>query len=184
VIFVGAKHTPKASKPQKQNKEIKEEKSSENMPLTAQSAEKTDKKEPSAEIKDLTDTLQRLQAEFENYKKRVEKEACAFRNHAIADLITKMLPVLDNFELALSKADKKDAFYKGVELIYAQLLEMLEHEGLKIIPCLGEKFDPYKHEALLAEQCDKEPNTVTEELQKGYVLNERILRHSKVKVAK
>ena len=133
---------------------------------------------------ELTEALQRLQAEFENYKKRIEKEACEFKNHATADLIKQILPILDNFELALNKTNKKDEFYKGIELIYAQLIETLENQGLKIIPCLGEKFNPYKHEALLTENCDKTPNTITEELQKGYMLNEKIIRHSKVKVAK
>ncbi|MFH1506496.1 MAG: nucleotide exchange factor GrpE [archaeon] len=141
-------------------------------------------KDSEAKIKELTDTLQRLQAEFENYKKRLEKDACDFRNHATAETIKKLLPILDNFELALNKADKKDDFYKGMELIFAQFIDILEEQGLKIIPCIGEKFDPYKHEALLTEKCDKAPNTVTEELQKGYMLNNKLIRHSKVKVAK
>jgi molecular chaperone GrpE len=135
-------------------------------------------------ICELTDTLQRVQAEFENYKKRCEKESSDFTKIANAELIRKLLPIIDNFELALKNCREKDEFYKGMELIYSQLIESLQSQGLKHIECQDRKFDPYFHEALLTEESDKEENTVLEELQKGYMLNNKVLRHSKVKVSK
>jgi len=135
------------------------------------------------QIKDLTETLQRLQAEFENYKKRIEKEKAEFTDFCKAELIKKLLPIIDNFELAL-KNEADEEFKKGVELIYAQLFEVLENEGLKPIDCSNKKFDPYCHEALIQEESDKESGTVIEELQKGYLLKDKVIRHAKVKVAK
>lgn len=134
-------------------------------------------------IKELTETLQRLQAEFENYKKRIDKEKSEFVKFSKQELILKLLPTLDSFELAIKNKDKKD-FLKGVELIFSQLYSALESEGLKPIKALGEKFNPYKHEVLMQEVSDKEEDIVLEELQKGYMLNDKVLRHTKVKVSK
>jgi len=149
-------------------------------------AEKTQqaKEEKKDEKKELIDTLQRLQAEFENYKKRVDKENCELIRCANEDLIIKILPIIDNFELALKSCRAKDDFYKGMELIYSQLMDTLHSQGLKHIECIGKKFDPYYHEALLVEESDKEENIIIEELQKGYLLNDKVIRHSKVKIAK
>jgi len=141
--------------------------------------------EKDAQIKELTDTLKRLQADFENYKKRIEKEYLEFRKNSLAEFIKKLLPVLDNFELTLNNKEKNKEFVKAVEMIYSELYTILEDEGLKKIEALNKKFDPYVHEALLAEKKKgKEPNIVIEELQKGYKLNDKILRNSKVKVSK
>ena len=134
--------------------------------------------------KELTEDLQRLQAEFENYKKRVAKEQEAFRNFATANLMNDLLDVLDNFELALKNTDNKEEFVKGVELIYAQLFSTLKERGLKEIEAKGKKFDPYLHEALLSEANDGEENIVLEVLQKGFIVNDKVIRHSKVKVSK
>lgn len=133
-------------------------------------------------IKELTETTQRIQAEFENYKKRCEKQNNDFRNFAEAELIKELLPILDNFELSLTHKDKDD-FVKGIDMVYAQLFSLLEKKGLKPIKALNEKFDPALHEALLTEKSDKD-GIVIEELQKGYFLNDKVLRHSKVKVGK
>jgi molecular chaperone GrpE len=135
-------------------------------------------------VKELTDTLQHLQAEFENYKKRVERDNLDFIKCANEDAILKILPIIDNFELALKSARVKDDFYRGMELIYSQLIDALHSQGLRAIECQGKKFDPYYHEVLLAEECEKEQNTVMEELQKGYLLHDKVIRHSKVKIAK
>ncbi len=135
------------------------------------------------QVKDLTDTLQRLQAEFENYKKRTEKENLEYKKCALQDFIKKILPILDNFELALKHKQDSKELLKGIELIYSELYTLLEDEGLKKIDALNKKFDPHIHEALLTEESDK-PNIVLEELQKGYMLNEKVLRHTKVKVSK
>jgi len=134
-------------------------------------------------VKELTETLQRLQAEFENSQKRLEKEKQDFLQFAKKDMITKILPILDNFELALKNTDNKEEFQKGIELIYAELYSMLEKEGIKKIEAKG-KFDPHQHEALMAEESDKEKGTIIQELQKGYLLNDKVLRTAKVKVAK
>jgi molecular chaperone GrpE len=135
-------------------------------------------------IKELTETLQRLQAEFENYKKRVDKENSDFKRCAKKDLVERMLPFLDSFELALKNRKANDTFTKGIELLYAQFYSILESEGLRKIDSAGKKFDPYKHEALLQEESDKEEGTILEELQKGYLLHDKIIRFAKVKVAK
>ena len=143
---------------------------------------KIDEKEE--KLKELTDTLQHLQAEFENYKKRVDKENCELIRCANEDLILKILPIIDNFELALKSCRLKDDFYKGMELIYSQLMDTLHSQGLKHIDCLNKKFDPYYHEVLLTEESEHPDNTITGELQKGYMLNDKVIRHSKVKIAK
>ena len=134
-------------------------------------------------IDELTDTLKRLQAEFENYKKRVDKEKTEFVKYAHADLIAQMLPVLDSFEIALKNTTEKEKFVEGIKIIYAQLYSVLEAEGLKPIKATGEKFDPYKHEVLMKEESDKPDDTILEEFQKGYMLNDKVLRHSKVKIS-
>src|SRR3989338_9759712 len=139
--------------------------------------------EKSQKIDELTDTLKRLQAEFENYKKWNAKEKIDFVKYAHADLIAKMLPVLDSFEIALKNTADKDKFIEGIKIIYAQLHSMLEANGLKPIKAVGEKFDPYRHEVLMKEESDKPEETVLEEFQKGYMLNDKVLRHSKVKVS-
>jgi molecular chaperone GrpE len=141
----------------------------------------TDREE---KLKELTDTLQHLQAEFENYKKRIEKENCEFIKIANEDLIKALLPIIDNFELALKSCRVKDDFYKGMELIYSQLINALRSQGLKHIDCIGKIFDPYYHEVLVVEESGEEPNTIIEELQKGYLLHDKVMRHSKVKIAK
>lgn len=139
--------------------------------------------EGSNRVCELTDALQRLQAEFENYKKRSEKEKQDFKTYATSELIKKLLPVLDNFALAFSNTESEE-FKKGVELIYSQLLTVLEEEGLQPISAEGEMFDPYRHEAIMQEESDEEKGKVIEEFQKGYMLNDKLLRHSKVKVSK
>lgn len=149
-----------------------------------QDKKKVEKKPTEKEIiAELTDTLQRTQAEFENYKKRVDKEKGEFVKYAKAELIQKILPTLDTFEIALKSISDKEKFVKGMEMIYAQLFSTLESEGLKPIESLGKKFDPYLHEVMLKEKSDKDEGMVLEELQKGYMLNDKVLRHSKVKIS-
>ncbi len=135
---------------------------------------------------ELVAQLQRLQAEFENYKKRTEREFAAYKEVAMGACISALLPVIDNLELALKNATKeeKDGFYKGIELVYAQFLSILHELGVEEIKTEG-RFDPRLHEALLAEAHEgSEKNTILEVLQKGYRLKDRVLRTAKVKVAK
>ena len=124
-----------------------------------------------------------MQAEFENYKKWNAKEKTEFVKYANADFIEKMLPVLDSFEIALKNTSDKEKFVEGMKMIYAQFHAMLEAEGLRPIKSTGEKFDPYKHDVLMKEESDKPEDTILEEFQKGYMLNDKVLRHSKVKIS-
>ena len=134
--------------------------------------------------KELVCDLQRLQAEFENYKKRIEKEKAEYKAYAEKEFITKLLPILDSFELALPSKQDSENFRKGIELIYSQLYTLLEKEGLKPIRSTGEKLDPYKHEVLMQEISEKEDNTIIEEFSKGYFFKDSVLRTSKVKISK
>ncbi len=132
-------------------------------------------------IAELTELVKRTQADFINYKNRVErdnKELCSYFN---AEFVKKLLPVLDSFDNAL-KTDDGD-LRKGLEMIYMQMKGILKQEGLKDIECVGQKFDPYRHEVILKEKSDKAEGTILEEFQKGYMYKERIVRHSKVKIA-
>ncbi len=140
------------------------------------------------QLNDYKDSLQRLQAEFENYKKRVEREKAQFRQFAAAEVVKSFLPVLDSFELALKSiaAVAESNIAKGLELIYGQFYSALEFQGLRPIKAVGEKLDPYRHEVLMQEETadNSKDGTVVEEFQKGYALNDVILRYSKVKVLK
>ncbi|MBT3297463.1 nucleotide exchange factor GrpE [archaeon] len=138
------------------------------------------------EIKDplteVTELLQRTQANFENYRKQTEKRVEEIRKMASKDVILQVLPVLDNFELALKNSEKNEEFMKGIELIYSQLVSVLENNGVKIINT-DKNFDPFYHEALMKVDSDLSENKIIEEFQKGYILNDKVIRHSKVKVS-
>ncbi|MDO8740848.1 MAG: nucleotide exchange factor GrpE [Candidatus Woesearchaeota archaeon] len=140
--------------------------------------------EKDSKIKELTELLQRLQADFENYKKRAEKEKCDLAGYTACKLVSQFLPILDSFELALKNDQDHQKFVKGVELIYSQFYSLMEDFGLTPIETVGKKFDPYEHEALLSEKSDKDEDIILEELQKGYKLGDVVIRHSKVKVSK
>ncbi|MBW2987042.1 nucleotide exchange factor GrpE [Candidatus Woesearchaeota archaeon] len=136
-------------------------------------------------IKELTETAKRVQADFENYKKRVENEKQEFIQQANADLLKKLLNIIDNFELALKNEQSPEDFAKGIELIYAQLRELLTQEGVKEIETENKQFDPYLHEAMITGNDEtKKDNQILEEFQKGYTIKNTVLRHSKVKVNK
>jgi len=134
------------------------------------------------------DTLRRVQAEFENYRKRVIKEQTALVDRATEGLVEQLLPVLDSLELALKNLDAPDAegsesVHKGVELVYGQLLGALEKAGLSRIEAEGKPFDPNVHEAVMQEDGEGEP-VVTDVLRTGYTLNGRVLRPAMVKVTR
>ena len=138
-----------------------------------------------AERDSLLDRLARVQAEFENARRRAGKEQQEFRDYASFDTIKSLLPVLDSFERALQvKSDAAD-FRSGVELIYKQLQDALARMGVRPIPAKGEPFDPRFHEAIeMVETTDAPDHEVLEELQRGYKFKERLLRPAMVKVAK
>lgn len=133
-------------------------------------------------LQDYTGHLQRLQAEFDNFKKKVEKDRTALIENAHYELVQKLLNVLDEFELAF-KSVKEDELVSGFKLIFNNFRAILEKEGLKEIKALNEKFDPNRHEVMLKEESDKDEGTVIGELQKGYILNDKILRYTKVKIS-
>jgi molecular chaperone GrpE len=137
---------------------------------------------------DYLDTLRRVQAEFENYRKRVIKEQTALVDRATSGLVEQLLPVLDSFELALKNLDSAgsddiESVRKGVELVYAELLGALEKAGLSRIEAEGKPFDPNVHEAVMQEDGDGEP-VVTDVLRTGYTLKGRVLRPAMVKVTR
>jgi molecular chaperone GrpE len=139
-----------------------------------------------AERDTLLDRLARLQAEFENARKRAAREQQDFREYALADAVKALLPTLDNFERALQAgSEDKAEFRSGVELIYKQLRDTLAKLGLRPIPARGEPFDPYLHQAIeMVETSDAADHHVLEELQRGYKLKDRLLRPAMVKVAR
>src|SRR5215475_5641264 len=132
----------------------------------------------------LYDRLLRKQAEFENYKKRVERERSEFVQFASAELMKELLGALDSFDLALRNASVDSRTLHGFELIYKQLLDTMGRFGLKAIDAKGQKFDPNFHQAVATTPTDKmEENTILDELRKGYLLNGRLLRPAMVNVA-
>ena len=126
----------------------------------------------------------RVLADFENFRKRTEREKADFFRYAVANVLKDVLPVLDNFDRALDHAEEGDEFHRGVSLIYKQLYDVLQRHGLKPIDESGVAFDPNIHEAVVREEDDSVPNhSVTAVLQKGYFLHDRLLRPALVKVA-
>ena len=137
-----------------------------------------------AENRSLRDRYMRTLADFENFRKRSEREKTDFFRYALAGTIKDLLPILDNFDRALEHASEGDEFHKGVSLIYKQLFDMLQKHGLKPIEESGVRFDPYLHEAVVREEDPSVPShTVVGILQKGYFLDDRLLRPALVKVA-
>jgi molecular chaperone GrpE len=134
----------------------------------------------------LYDRLLRKQAEFENYKKRIDREKSDFMQFASSELMKELLTVLDSFDLALQNAAKDggENTLRGFELIYKQLQDTLSRFGLKPIEARGKKFDPNYHQAVSTEVSgDVEENTVVQEMRKGYTLNGRLLRPAMVSVS-
>ncbi|MEZ4357893.1 MAG: nucleotide exchange factor GrpE [Eubacteriales bacterium] len=130
--------------------------------------------------------LQMERADFDNFRKRNKMAVSEAMSAAKADIIFEILPVVDNFERALSAdLNREDAFVKGMELVLTQLYDILKKAGLKETPALGEKFDPHFHEAVMAAPCEEgiEPHTITEVFSKGYMLGDKVVRYSKVKVS-
>jgi molecular chaperone GrpE len=135
---------------------------------------------------DLLDTTRRLQADFENYRKRVAREQTASAQRATEGLLEQLLPVLDSFELAvrqLEGSDVDEKVSKGIELVYAELLSVMERSGLERVEAKGAPFDPNEHEAVLQDDGDGEPH-VDDVLRTGWKLKGRVLRPAMVKVTR
>jgi len=134
---------------------------------------------------ELRDQLLRKRAEFDNYRKRVERERQQAGTEAVADLLKALIPTLDNLDRALSSAGGNDTLRQGVELTRRELLALLEKQGVKVEDPLGQSFDPERHQALSHEVVPGKPEgTVVEVFRKGYSLKDRLLRPALVKVAK
>lgn len=131
----------------------------------------------------LVDRLARLQAEFENARKRAEREKAEYRDYAAGSVVEQFLPVLDNFELALKASGTAEQMRSGIELIVKQMEEVLRQMQVTAIPTIGEEFDPRVHEALGSVERDDLPDHhVAEEIRRGYKIRERLLRPAMVRV--
>ncbi len=146
---------------------------------------KKDKRD--VQIEELTDRVQRQMAEFDNFRKRSEKEKAAMYEVGAKSVIEKILPTIDNFErgfAGLTEEQKEDAFVQGMEKVYRQMLTTLESIGVTPIEALGKEFDPNFHNAVMHVEDDEAgENIIVEEFQKGYLYRDSIVRHSMVKVA-
>lgn len=145
---------------------------------------KKDKKDE--QIEELNDRLKRQMAEFENFRKRSEKEKSQMFDMGAKTIVEKILPVIDNFERGLAAVpdDKKDdPFITGMDKVYKQMLTELDAAGVKPIECVGQEFDPDFHNAVMQVENDElESGTVAQELQKGYMYKDSVVRHSMVSV--
>ena len=154
-------------------------------PDKTEKKEKRDKKDE--KIEELTDQLRRQMAEFDNYRKRTEKEKSAMYEVGARDIIGRILPVVDSFErglAAIPEEDRGSAFAEGMDKIYKQLLKTLEDAGVKPIEAVGKEFNPDFHNAVMhVEDESLGENIVAEEFQKGYLYRDGVVRHSMVKVA-
>ena len=144
--------------------------------------DKKDKKD--TKIEELTDRLQRTMAEFDNFRKRTEKEKASMYVIGAKEIIEKMLPVVDNFERGLANAPEGDPFAEGIQMIYKQLMTTFDEMGVKVIETVGQQFDPNLHNAVMhVDDPEQEDNVIVEEFQKGYTYKDFVVRHSMVKVA-
>lgn len=156
-------------------------------PESEEVVEKKTKKDPKDEkIEELSDKILRQMAEFDNFRKRTEKEKAANYDIGAKEVVEKLLPILDNFErgLAVKEADDEDPFFVGMQMIYKQMQSMFEELGVKPIEAIGQPFDPEFHNAVMHIEDDSVgENEVVEEFQKGYIYKQYVVRHSMVKVA-
>ena len=183
----GAEETEATDEPDSE-KEIQPEEGEETEPKKKKLFEKKNKKDKKDEqIADLTDKLTRQMAEFDNYRKRTEKEKSAMYEIGAKDVVEKILPVVDNFERGLqsvAEENREDPFVQGMDKIYKHLMTTLEEIGVKPIEAVGQEFNPDFHNAVMhVEDEELGENVVAEEFQKGYMYRDSVVRHSMVKVA-
>jgi len=172
------------SRPQDEKAEEPKEERKEQSPLEKMQAELAEKSREAAEY---FDKWLRLRAEFENFKKRMQKEKAELMKFGNESLLRSMLPILDNLERAVDhgkSGQENTPLLEGVEITLKQFFNTLERFGVKPISAVGEVFNPEKHEAVSEEESDQEPNRVISEIQKGYLFHDRLLRPAKVIVSK
>ena len=153
----------------------------------AENTEEKEEEKPEEKADDGNEKYVRLMAEFQNYKKRVAKEKNDIREYATEKLVMELLPVLDNFERALAASAEDDpaGYAKGMELIFTQMVTELQKSGLAEVEAEGQDFDPTKHNAVMTEENEElESGKVSKVLQKGYALNDKVIRPSMVAVTK
>ena len=158
------------------NKETNETKKKMN-----ENEEKSELQKKQIELDELDDRYKRVFAEFENYKKRTQKERDGLYNSVLGDIIVNMLPILDNLQMAVAAECKDENYKQGVELVEKQFKEFLSKNNVEEIPAVGEMFDPSVHEAVGSAQDDtKQSGEIVQEYRRGYKLGSKILRHSMV----
>ena len=166
-----------------QEEQTEEEKTAEKKGLFGK--KKKDKKDE--KIEELTDMVKRQMAEFDNFRKRTEKEKASMSQIGAREVIEKILPVVDNFERGLATVPEEDAtnpYAEGLEKIYKQLMTVLDELGVKAIEAVGQEFNPDFHNAVMhVEDEEVKENIIVEEFQKGYMYKDYVVRHSMVKVA-
>ena len=176
-----------AEKENNNEKEIKVEKNNENEKVEKTEKKQTEKemlKQKQAELDDVTDRYKRILAEFENFKKRSGKERESLYNMILADIVSSMLPILDNLENAAKAESKDEEYKKGIELVLKQFQDTLKSKGVEEIKTVGEVFDPSLHEAVSSVQdATKGEKEIIQEYRKGYRIGSKIIRHSMVVVA-
>ena len=170
-----------------EDEEVEEVEESENKDTKKLFGRKNKKEKKDEKIEELTDRLTRQMAEFDNFRKRTEKEKSQMYEIGARDIIEKILPVVDNFErgiAAIPEEEKSSPFAEGIEKIYKQFMSTLEEVGVKPIEAVGQEFNPDFHNAVMhVEDEEMEENVIIEEFQKGYTYRESVVRHSMVKVA-
>ena len=181
-----AKAAKETGEQEEQAEETVEE-TAEQEEVSEEAEEASEEEEKDEKIEELTDRLTRQMAEFDNFRKRTEKEKSQMYEIGAKDIIEKILPVVDNFErgiAAVPEEEKSNPFAEGMEKIYKQLMTTLEEIGVKPIEAVGQEFDPDFHNAVMhVEDEEVGENIITEEFQKGYLYRDSVVRHSMVKVA-
>ena len=169
-----------------QNEESEDEKSEDEESEDDELAKlNKDLKEKDEEIIELKSHIQRLQADFDNFRKQNDKQKQDLIRYANEGLIVKFIDVYEDMERALENSTNEEEIREGLELIYSKMKNTLEKEGVEEIPAVGEKFDPFKHEALLTvDSPEHENNEIVDELMKGYTLKDKVIKYSKVRVCK
>ena len=178
-------HTAAPEETEKQPEEAESQKEPETKTKTSFFGKKKKEKDKfEQQIEDLTDRLKRSMAEFDNYRKRTEKEKSSMYIIGAKDIVEKMLPIVDNFERGLAQAPEDDPFAEGMKMIYKQMMTAFDEMGVKPIEAVGKDFDPNLHNAVMhVEDESVGENIVVEEFQKGYTYKDFVVRHSMVKVA-
>ena len=174
-----------AEKENNNEKEIKEEKNNEKVEkVEKKQTEKELLKQKQEELDDITDRYKRILAELENFKKRSGKERESLYNMILADIVSSILPILDNLENAAKAESKDEEYKKGIELVLKQFQDTLKSKGVEEIKTVGETFDPELHEAVSSVQDDtKGEKEIVQEYRKGYKIGTKVIRHSMVVVA-